>query len=175
MAADMFVWIEGVDGDSTEKQHLKWFVVKSINWNVERLVDIEDMGSAQRGYGNSKFSKVAFESEMGKGDMKLAQFAASGKNVGTVQINMCRAGMAGNVGLVPYLTFSLENAMVHKWDINCSEDSVPVTTWELAYRAMSITYAPMDNDNKKEAKEVFGWDVQKGEYRSVAQPTKPGA
>jgi type VI secretion system secreted protein Hcp len=174
MAADMFVWINGLTGPATEKAHKGWFVVKSVSWGVERLVDIEDMGSAQRGYGNAKFNKVAFSSEMGTGSMSLAQAAASGKNYGTMQINMCRSPEGGAVGLVPYLSFALENAMVHKWELTCNEDSVPEETWEVAYRALSITYAAVDNDNKKQKPEIFGWDVQEGEYKSVSQP-KAGA
>jgi len=168
MAADMFVQIAGASGDATEKKHIGWFVVKSISWGMERSVDTEDLGSAQRGYGNAKFNKVVLTSEFGIGSLLLAQAAASGTNYKTIQIDLCRAAGDGQAGLQVYLTLILNDAMIYKWDISGAESDVPTENWELAYRKIGVSYQHVDNDNKLQTPEKFGWDTKEQIYASVA-------
>ncbi|MEE2634231.1 MAG: type VI secretion system tube protein Hcp, partial [Pseudomonadota bacterium] len=44
----MFVEISDIEGDATEENHKNWIVIQSASWNVERAVEMTDLGSTQR-------------------------------------------------------------------------------------------------------------------------------
>ena len=75
MPATMFVKINDIKGDATEKSHVDWLVVSSLAWTVERVSE-EEGGSAQRGFGKSVFGMVELESELGKASMQLMRCAS---------------------------------------------------------------------------------------------------
>ena len=168
MAADIFIEIKGLTGDATEKDHKGWFVIKSLSWGMERSVDTDDLGSQQRGYGNAKFNKVVLSSEFGKGSLLLAQAAASGTNYKDIEIHFCRAKGDGQAGLQVYLKYFLKNAMIYKWDMSAAENDVPTENWELAYRELGISYEAVDDTNKLQTPEKFGWDTIEQIYKAVA-------
>lgn len=163
MAANMFIQIKDIDGDATEKDHLKWIVIQSCNWNVERSVEMTDLGSTQRGHANSNFGKVEVTSQMGLASNKLMTSVANGTVRPEIIIHFCRSGESASAGLEAYSVWKLKDVVIDSYSVSASEDGIPEETWSLAYVAIDHEFKKTDQKTQKlSTVDHFTWDVQTG-------------
>lgn len=164
MAANMFVKISDIPGDATEKSHDKWIVIQSLSWNVERAVEMSDLGSTQRGHANSNFGKVEVTSQMGIASNKLATSVANGTVRPEIELHMCRSGESASSGLEAYSIWKLKDVVIDSYSISGSEDGIPEETWTLAYAAIEHEYKSTDQKTAKlKTENTFKWNVQTGQ------------
>jgi type VI secretion system secreted protein Hcp len=163
MAATMFVKINDIEGDATEKSHDKWIVVSSLAFSVERISE-EEGGSAQRGFGKSEFKMVELESQLGKASMQLMLSVANGTYRKEIEIHMCRSGDDPKKGLEPYLIWKVKDCYIQNYSVDGSEDSIPKEKWGIKYNAIEVEYKATDIKTGKLAKyKDFKWDLAAGE------------
>ena len=165
MAASMFVEISDIEGDATEQNHKKWIVIQSANWNVERAVEMTDLGSTQRMHANSNFGKIELTSQMGKASNELAKSVANGTVRPEIIMHWCRSGDAQAEGLLEYSVWKMKDVVIDSYSISASEDGIPQETWSLAYAAIEHTYKSTNQKTGKlENPIVFQWNVQTGKF-----------
>lgn len=164
MAANMFVQISDIEGDSPESKHDKWIIITGINWNVARAVDMTDAGgSNQRGHANSNFGKIELTSEFGKASAKLMLSVANGTVRPKIVIHQCRSGDNPDEGLLPYLIWTIEDVVIDSYSVSGSEDAVPTETWTLAYTKITCEYSETNQTNMKLTKvNEFKWNLRTG-------------
>jgi len=163
MAANMFVQINDIKGDGTEANHKDWIVVQSAEWNVERAVDMTDLGSTQRGHANSNFGKVTLASEMGLASNGLSLAVANGTLHDEIIMHWCRSGDSAAEGLLVYSTWKMKHVLIDSYSVSASEDGIPTESWTLAYTALEHEYKATDQKTGKLAtKNNFKWNVQTG-------------
>jgi type VI secretion system secreted protein Hcp len=163
MAATMFVKINDIDGDGTEKSHEKWIVVSNLSWGVERVSE-EEGGSAQRGFGKSVFKMVELESQLGKASMQLMLSVANGTYRKEIEIHMCRSGDDPKKGLEPYLIWKVKDCYLQNYSVDGSEESIPKEKWGIKYNAIEVEYKATDIKTGKLSKyKDFKWDLAAGE------------
>jgi len=164
MAANMFIHISDIEGDATEDQHKKWIVIQSANWNVERAVEMTDLGSTQRGHANSNFGKIEVTSQMGKASNDIALSVANGTVRPSIKMHWCRSGDSASAGLLVYSIWTMKHVVIDSYAISASEDGIPEETWSLAYVALEHEYKATDQKTGKLAtkKPNFTWNVQTG-------------
>jgi type VI secretion system secreted protein Hcp len=163
MAATMFVKINDIEGDATEKSHDKWIVVSSLAFTVERISE-EEGGSAQRGFGKSEFKMVELESQLGKASMQLMLSVANGTYRKEIEIHMCRSGDDAKKGLEPYLIWKVKDCYIQNYTVDGSEDSIPKEKWGIKYNAIEVEYKATDIKTGKLTKyKDFKWDLATGE------------
>lgn len=163
MAANMFVKISDIPGDATESGHDKWIVIQSCNWDVERAVDMTDLGSTQRGHANSNFNKVEVTSQMGLASNKLMVSVANGTVRPEIIIHWCRSGESASAGLEAYSIWKLKDVIIDKYAISASEDGIPEETWSMAYTSIEHEYKSTDQKSGKlKTENTFKWNAQTG-------------
>lgn len=163
MAANMFIQISDIKGDATEKNHKEWIVLESASWNVERAVEMTDLGSTQRMHANSNFGKIEVTSQMGKASNGLAQSVANGTVRPEIIMHWCRSGESAAEGLKAYSIWKLKHVVVDSFSISSSADGIPEETWTLAYVALLHEYNSTDQTKGTLKKEnEFKWNVQTG-------------
>ena len=163
MPATMFVNINDIKGDASEKSHKDWLVVSSLSWSVERVSE-EEGGSAQRGFGKSVFKMVELESELGKASMQLMLSVANGTYRKEIEIHMCRSGDSPSKGLEAYLIWKIKDCYLQSYSVDGSEDSVPKEKWAIKYNAIEVEYKEQDIKTGKLTKyKDFKWDLATGE------------
>lgn len=175
MAANLFVWIEGVTGDATEEEHKLWIPVKSVSWGVERAVDLSDLGSTQRGFANVNFGKLSCTAELHDASVRLMELAASGM-VREMMVDQLRVDDTAASAAQWYLRWRLHAGQVTKWELSSSEDSVPEETWELAYRKVSLEHRLINANDmsvKSGSPAKFGWNLETGKYDDFQLKTNP--
>ena len=112
MAANMFVEISDIEGDATEENHKNWIVIQSASWNVERAVEMTDLGSTQRMQANSNFGKIELTSQMGKASNERAKSVANGTVRPEIIMHWCRSGDSQSEGLLAYSEWKLKDVVV---------------------------------------------------------------
>jgi len=163
VAENTFVQIEGIPGEGTEANHVGWIPLKSIDWNMERTVDMTDLTTKQRGYANTNFGKVAVTSDLSKASAKLCTYVASGKVTSLVTIHLCRSGDDASKGMEPYLIIKLNDCMIDSYSVSGGEDSIPNENWTMAYRGIVFEYKESDYKTGKLSKAgEFKWNLEKG-------------
>lgn len=151
-------------GEAREKQHKDWIAVKSISWEVERTLDMSDMGTTQRGYANANFGKVTLNTELSKASAKIMTYVASGKSNSEMIIHMCRSGDDEKKGMEPYLIIKLRDAIIDSYSVDGGEDSIPSETWTVAYRGISVKYKIADfKTGKLSDCNEFLWNLETGD------------
>jgi type VI secretion system secreted protein Hcp len=159
----MFVNINDIKGDATEKSHIDWLVVSSLSWSVERVSE-EEGGSAQRGFGKSVFKMVELESALGKASMQLMLSVANGTYRKEIEIHMCRSGDSPSKGLDPYLIWKIKDCYLQSYSVDGAEDSIPKEKWAIKYNAIEVEYKQTDIKTGKLTKyKDFKWDLATGE------------
>lgn len=163
MAANLFLEISDIPGDATEKNHEKWIVLESISWNVERSVDMTDLGSTQRGHANSNFGKVEVTSQLGMASNKLMVSVANGTVRKEIILHMTRSGESASSGLQAYSVWKLKDVIVDSYAVSASAEGIPEETWSMAYTAIEHEYKSTDQKSGKlKTENTFKWNVQTG-------------
>lgn len=153
-----------IEGESAVKKYEKMIPVKSLDWGIARTVDMTDLGTRQRGYGNAEFQKLTFTSELSKASTHIMMRTATGKTTDEVEIYMCRSGDDGSVGMETYLTITLENAFIDSYQVSGGEDSIPVESWTMGYRKCTIKYKEADfRTGKLSDAGEFVWNLETGD------------
>ena len=168
MVATMFVKINDIKGDATEKEHKDWLVVDSISWSVERVSE-EEGGSAQRGFGKSVFKMVELESELGKASMQLMMSVANGTIRSEIEIHQCRAGDKPGQGLEPYLIWKVKDCYLQSYAVDGSSESVPKEKWAIKYNGVEVEYKTTDLRTGKLSTHApnFKWNLEAGDISDL--------
>ncbi len=160
---NVFVRISDIPGEAKEANHIEWIAVKSIDWGLERTLDMTDLGTTQRGYANANFNKVTLTSELSRASAKLMTAVANGTSRGEITIEMCRAGSGEEQGMEAYLIWTLKHAIVDSYTVNGGEEQIPEESWTLAYRHIEIKYLISDyNTGELSDENSFVWNLETG-------------
>jgi type VI secretion system secreted protein Hcp len=162
-----FALVSDAPGESLEKNHKDWIPIKSMSWEVTRTLDMDDLGTAQRGYANSSFGKISMTSELGLHSPKIMLSVANGTVRKEIKIEMCRSGDSTSQGAEPYLIFIAKNATIDKYEVSGGEEQIPEENWDICYREIMIEYKKADPGTGALGKGGdFSWDLMSMEMGS---------
>ncbi len=90
MAIDIFLKLDGIEGESVDKQHAKEIEVLSYNWGVAQSGSTGAGGGG--GAGKAVFDELRFVARLQKSSPKLFLACASGKHVKSGVLTVRKAG-----------------------------------------------------------------------------------
>ena len=152
-AVDMFLKIEGVEGESKDKAHGKEIDILSLNWSTA-------MQSSRAGGGTGKASveELSVTKYIDKATPKLFESLATGKHIAEVKIVVRNAG--GNP--VEYLKYTLKDIMVSSYSTGgSSEEDRPTENVSFSYGKVEVEYTELNPDGTPKQVIVQGWDAAK--------------
>ncbi|MFC4669170.1 Hcp family type VI secretion system effector [Seohaeicola nanhaiensis] len=159
-----FIKIGDIPGECPERNHKEWIPAKTISWEVTRTLDMDDLGTTQRGYANSSFGKVSVTSELSIASPKLMLSVADGTSRKEITIEMCRSADSAGKGMEPYLIWKLFDTVIDKYEVSGGEEQIPEESWDLCYRRIEIVYKKADpKTGALGTGGTFSWDVMAGE------------
>jgi type VI secretion system secreted protein Hcp len=91
MAVDMFLKIDGIDGESVASKHEKWIEVLSFSWGVSDTKAASQLGKAPRS-GRVQISDFSIVKYMDKATPKLFAKVCEGSHIADVSLAVVRAG-----------------------------------------------------------------------------------
>jgi type VI secretion system secreted protein Hcp len=148
MAVDMFLEIEGIDGESTDEAHKGEIEVDSWSFGASNPTSVGPGGGG--GAGKASWTDFHFSHAIDAASPMLMLRCATGQHIAKATLTVRKAGE----GRAEYLKYTLQDCIVssiaHKDDPGAS----PMEEFALRYRKIEMDYTPASG-----AKVHAGWDL----------------
>jgi len=161
--AAAFVKFDGVDGESSDKDHDKWIDVLSIDFDDLRKITVsKDIDSSTPKLTEAACDGVASDPGVGiicSGFTTTDSRATLDLPFDSVEIDICKTTHGKK--LQCYLQFELVNARITSYSISGSTegDQVPTENFSLNFKEIKVTYTEFDQKGKKKGTVEYGWNV----------------
>ena len=155
-----FIKIDGIDGESTDKNHKDWIKILSVGQSVNRPIAVGSDGSTTK--GSVACGDIAVVKEVDKSTPKLLGSVCKGTKFSEITIDLTTDTGEGERNT--YMQWKLENAYVSSYDVSggASDGAVPTESLGLTYEKITWTYTPVDQKGKPGGAIPQTWDVGAG-------------
>jgi len=149
MAVDIFLKVDGVNGEATDVNHKDEIEVVSWSWGVE----LPPPGGGS-GAGRPRVSELALVKHVDKASPSLFRHCLKGTHFPAVVLAQRRSG-AGNVS---FLTITLNEVFVMRVG-DASDGGKPTESVSFAFSKVTYTYTPLKPDGQPDAPVTLKWNV----------------
>jgi len=140
-AVDMFLKIEGIDGESTATAHKGWIEVLSWSWGVSQTASV---GAGGGGSVGRLVGHVTVVKRIDKATPLLFKRCSDGTVLALVTVEMARGG-----GGLTYMKYELKEVIVSSISHgDVDGDGVPDEEIKLAFTGVKLTYTQLDASGK---------------------------
>lgn len=158
MAADMFLKLDGIDGESVKSKSEGWIEIFSFSNGASN----PSMGHHGTGMGTGKvdLSSISIQKVVDKSSAKLFQACCMGTHIkkGTLVV---RESTGGNT-TEPYFQYDMEGVFVDSVSWGGSQGGgKPSESVSFTFQKITVSYWPQSADGKVGQKIPAGWDVTK--------------
>jgi type VI secretion system secreted protein Hcp len=162
MASDMFLKVEGVDGESTDEKHPGEIEVLSYTWGVKQQRSGSASSAGNLSAGRADFADFSIVKAIDKSSPTLALSCASGKHIPTVTLELCRAGEDKQ----PYMEYKFTDVIITSFrpggSSNGGGETLPLEEVSFAYGKAEWKYTQTKVAGGKGSGNVAGgWDLTK--------------
>jgi len=155
MAVDYFLKLDGIQGESTDAKHKGEVQALAFSWGVSRA------GSSGPGSGGGAgkpiFEDLLVVARTSKASPKLWLACAAGQHVKTAVLTCRKAGK----GQMEFLKITLSDVTITSYEIDGSDDGLPLDQLALAFAKAETEYVPVDATGKAQPPVKTGWDLKK--------------
>ncbi len=172
MAFDAFLKLDGIKGESTDRQHKDEIDLISFSWgetNAGRAIS----GGGAAAAGRVTFQDFHFTHRVDKATPLLFFACASGQHIATATLTCRRPSAQGTTAAAPdaavpapkpgeFLIYQMSNVLVSSFadaGVSADEDR-PVETVSLNFTQIQIEYTPQNVDGVNGTPITRGWDVR---------------
>jgi type VI secretion system secreted protein Hcp len=152
MAADIFLKIDGIKGESTDSKHKDEIEVTSFSIGGTQVVSIAGGGM---GAGKVELQPFMITKHLDKATPALFQHLATGKHIPVADFSQRKAGGEQK----DFLKINLKDVLVSNWSTGGSGE-LPQESWTLHYGQISFEYFQQDNKGAVTSAGKFGWDLK---------------
>jgi len=158
MPSDSHIKFEGVDGESTHKDHKGEIEVLSWSWGVSQSSGLAGGGS---GKGKAEPGYFSFTHLYDKASPVLAKHCVSGKHFATMVLTSRKAGE----GQKDFLKVTLKEVFITAAQPAGSSGGDIHEAVSCSYKDIEFEYKPQDDKGALGGAVKFGWNVATTETR----------
>jgi len=151
MAVQMFLKIDGVEGESTDIRHRGEIEVVSFAWGESSAQPLNHSGS---GTGRVAMQDFTFTTPVSKASPQLFVACASGQHVPSAILTVRRAGAQQ----LDFLKVTMTDVVIASWKQAGAD--VPVDEVALKFARVQIAYTGQRPDGAPGDTVTAGWDVK---------------
>jgi type VI secretion system secreted protein Hcp len=156
MASDIFLKIEGVEGESVDGKHKGQIEVLSYSWGASNPV--QHGQSAGLGAGKVSVQDISFSTTYSKASTKLFLSCCTGEHIKKAQLYHRKAG--GGAAAQEFLTYEFTELMVSSYSSSASSDnSIPTDSFSLVFTKVQLEYLGQEADGKVAKPVKVGFNV----------------
>lgn len=159
MAVDMFLKIEGIDGESTDDKHKKEIEVLSFSWGVSQQRSASASSAGNLSSQRADFGDFSIVKAVDAASPKLLLCCADGTHLKSIRLELCRA--AGDKQ--PYMEYKFTDVIVTNFRPGGSShsESLPVEEVSFAYGKAEWAYTQTKVEGGRGAGKIpAGWDLK---------------
>jgi len=155
MAADVFLKLTGIQGDSTDSKHKDEIEVLSWSWGVQQSGTMAHGGGG--GEGKAAFNDFNFTHHVDKASPVLLKACATGEHIKEATITVRKAGK----GQQEFLILKLTDVLITSVNPSGSGDSA-ATAESVAMQSskVDLEYKPQKADGSLDAGLHFKYDIK---------------
>lgn len=147
MAQDMFLSLEGVEGECSDLKHPGWIEIQSFVFGVTQI------GGATEG-GRVSFSSVTITKFSDISTPNLFLYAAKGTHIKNAILEVCQATKEKHVCMrIKLGDVVISNVQLGQEPVN----AVPAETVQLSFASIEVEYVPMNKEGKPQAARKMNW------------------
>ena len=148
-----YLYLEGIDGESTTVGHEKWIDVLSFSLGASNPASFPTGGG---GAGKVSFSDLSMVKEVDVSSVSLLKYVATGKHIAKATLDIVSSASKGSQ---PYLRYDLVNALVTSYNISGGSGGNPIESFSLNFEKIAFEYFTMNPDGSLGPPVKFGWDL----------------
>lgn len=143
---DMFLKLEGIDGESEDDKHSDEIEVLSFSWGGSNSGGSHTMAGS--GVGKSDFQDISFAKSVDKATCDLIAAVAVGKHIDEAVLTVRKAG--GDDPL-EYLVYTFDDVYVSSYQVSGSGgNDLPMESFSLSYGKFNVKYQKQNEDGTGE-------------------------
>ncbi len=143
-AADMFLKIEGIEGESTDSAHQGWIEVESVNWGGPNRSRLSRMQTSEPRMGSS--GSLVITKRTDKSSANLFQYSNSGEHIPNMWVITPEKR-----GTEPFLKYELTDVIISSFVAGGSGgESTMMEEVTFSYRKIQWDYDKGSKDKKKD-------------------------
>jgi type VI secretion system Hcp family effector len=161
-AVDMFLKIEGIDGEAKDEAHSGWIDVLSVDWGAVRATPVRatparpQRGAERKRPGRVKYGDITLKRGYDAASPKLMLAVANGTRVPSVVLEFTTTEAEG----VRYVRYELQDVIISSYRIDAGGDGDrPTESISLNFAKVKSAYIPQDRRGKLD----YSWKVEEGE------------
>jgi len=154
-AVDMFLKIDGVEGESTDKAHGKEIDVLSWSWGASQSGSMAMGGGG--GAGKVSMQDFTFTKSLDKSSPKLFEALATGQHLKEAKLVLRSAGGSQ----LEYLVITFSDVLISSYSTGGSSgDDRPTESVSLNFAQIKMSYVEQNADGRAGTATEFGWDLK---------------
>jgi type VI secretion system secreted protein Hcp len=157
MAADFYVQIDGIKGESNDSCHAGWIECMSVNWSITQ----PKSATASTGGGHTaeraELSEIGISKLVDLASPMLAQLCACGRTIPRAKLEMQRAD--GNGEPIKYFEVELENVLIAHIAPSFGGGDVPTESLGLKFSKVRWKYTQQKIGGGGSGNTAGGWDL----------------
>ena len=157
MAADYYMQLDGIKGESTDSRHAGWIECMSINWSITQ----PKSATASTGGGHTaeraELGDISINKLVDLASPMLAQLCACGKTIPKAKLEMQRAD--GNGEPVKYFEVELENVLIAHIAPNFAGGDIAAESLGLKFSKVKWKYTQQKIGGGANGNTAGGWDL----------------
>lgn len=159
MAVDMFLKIEGVEGESQSRGHEKWIEIESFSWGATNSGGQAHGAGGGGGAGKVSMHDISFVHAYDKASPKLLESCCQGRHIKSAILSVRKAGSEQH----DYLIYKLTDLLVSSLQVGGTSNEAPAEQVSLNFSKFEITF----RDDQGEETETAFCDAKTGKSGSA--------
>lgn len=158
MAVDMFLKLDGIDGESTDKVHKNEIEIESFSWGASNSGSAAHGGGG--GAGKVSMQDFSFTTRVSRASPQLFLACASGEHIKSALLTVRKAGGQQQ----DFLKVTMSDLLVSSYKAEGSsggDADVPTDQVSLNFAKIQVSYSAQRPDGSLEGAVTAGWDLQK--------------
>lgn len=158
MAVDMFLKLDGIDGESTDKGHKNEIEIESFSWGASNPGSAAHGGGG--GAGKVSMQDFSFTTRVSRASPQLFLACASGEHIKSALLTVRKAGGQQQ----DFLKVTMSDLLVSSYKAEGSSGAdadVPMDQVSLNFAKIQVSYSAQRPDGSLEGAVTAGWDLQK--------------
>ena len=155
MAVDMFLKLDGIDGESRDSKHKGEIEIESFSWGASNSGSAAHGGGA--GAGKVSMQDFSFVTRVSKASPQLFLACASGQHIRSGLLTVRRSGERQEA----FLKVTMSDILVSGWKQEGSAgDDVPMDQVSMNFSKIRFDYAEQSPTGALGDTTSAGWDVK---------------
>jgi len=145
MAADCFLKIDGIPGESTDEKHKDWIEILSFSHGVSQMGAGDRSTGGGASGGRCSHQDFSIVKSLDKASPTLDLFCCDGTHIKNVVVELCRA--AGSKE--KYMEYKMEDVMISSVSVGGGGGGLPTESVTFNYGKLTWNYIQTDHATGK--------------------------